>query len=176
MPQVPQTNGWNKLWRLRLPHKFKIFLWRFCRNTIPVRNMLRSKGVVVPILCPFYRSDVEHMLHIFFDCDFVVRCWQLIGLELDLWNEEYAASWLLKKLATDTHDNVIKLATVLWGILLARNKHVLDDRIITPNLAVEWSTKYITAWRDAVKHSNHVKPVNGSGDDFISAVKWVARR
>ncbi|KAL8127117.1 hypothetical protein AgCh_014147 [Apium graveolens] len=35
--QPAQISGWKRLWRLALPHKVKIFLWRFCRNTIPVR-------------------------------------------------------------------------------------------------------------------------------------------
>lgn len=32
--------GWNQLWKLEVPHKIKVFLWRFGRNNIPVRNKL----------------------------------------------------------------------------------------------------------------------------------------
>lgn len=35
--------GWNRLWNLNLPHKLKTFLWRFCKNNIPVRKLLRGK-------------------------------------------------------------------------------------------------------------------------------------
>lgn len=42
---VLQSKGWSKLWRLDLPHKMKIFLWRFCRNNIPVKSRLSMKGV-----------------------------------------------------------------------------------------------------------------------------------
>lgn len=49
---IRQVNGWSKLWRLNVPHKVKVFLWRFCRNNIPVRNKLRTKGVHNPITCP----------------------------------------------------------------------------------------------------------------------------
>lgn len=50
---VPQGEGWGKIWRLVLPHKMKIFLWHLCRNTIPVRRRLSSKGVQVPffVIC-----------------------------------------------------------------------------------------------------------------------------
>lgn len=41
-----------------------------------------------------------------------------------MWNVEHAASWLLNRLATDTHENVIKIATVLWGKWVTRNKLV----------------------------------------------------
>lgn len=37
--------GWKKLWKLQIPHKVKYFLWRLCKNNIPTRQLLRSKGV-----------------------------------------------------------------------------------------------------------------------------------
>lgn len=36
--EVTKSKGWSRLWNLVLPHKMKIFLWRFCRNNIPIRN------------------------------------------------------------------------------------------------------------------------------------------
>lgn len=45
------SKGWDKIWSLKIPHKIKIFLWRFCRNNIPIRNLLRLKGISVPIGC-----------------------------------------------------------------------------------------------------------------------------
>lgn len=45
-----QSGGWNKIWRLVLPHKMKIFVWRFCRNNLPVWNRLRIKKVTIPIV------------------------------------------------------------------------------------------------------------------------------
>lgn len=62
--QVQQWNGRKRLWELPLPHKVKIFLWRFYKNTIPVRNLLRGKGVNVPIIFPLCSQDVEHKLHV----------------------------------------------------------------------------------------------------------------
>lgn len=49
---VMQSSGWSKLWRIDIPHKVKTFLWRFCRDSVPVRNRLRGKGVPLPITCP----------------------------------------------------------------------------------------------------------------------------
>ncbi|KAL8105033.1 hypothetical protein AgCh_028992 [Apium graveolens] len=39
---VPQSGGWKRIWRLPLPHKMKVFLWRLCRNNIHVRNRLKG--------------------------------------------------------------------------------------------------------------------------------------
>lgn len=81
---VFQSEGWNKIWRLNIPHKIRVFLWRLCRNNIPVRNRLRYKGVDVSILCPMCDNDVEHLLHVFFDCQFASQCWAYAGLSYDM--------------------------------------------------------------------------------------------
>lgn len=82
---VTQSNGWSKLWKLDLPHKIKLFLWRFCINNIPVKNRLSSKGVNLPPDCPMCSSMVEDLLHLFFNCPFAVGCWQYIGFMICQW-------------------------------------------------------------------------------------------
>lgn len=46
---VVQLNGWSKLWKLELPHTIKLFLWRFCRNSVHVKSRLSTKGVSLPL-------------------------------------------------------------------------------------------------------------------------------
>ena len=84
MINADNSKGWKRLWNLNLPHKIKIFLWRFCKNNIPVRYLLRSKGVLNPITCPMCEGDIEHLLHVFFDCTFAQQCWSTAGLNLDM--------------------------------------------------------------------------------------------
>lgn len=71
---VPQSVGWKRVCHLKIPQKVKVFIWRFCRNVIPVRKRLSAKGVRVPITCPMCMSDIEHMSHLFFDCVFASDC------------------------------------------------------------------------------------------------------
>lgn len=35
--------GWAKLWKLEVPHKFIVFLWRICRNNVPMHNLMKGK-------------------------------------------------------------------------------------------------------------------------------------
>lgn len=92
---ILQSNGWGKIWKLAIPHKVKVFLWRFCRNNIPVRIRLRWKGVNVPILCPMCERDVEHLLHVFFDCAFAYQCWLYAGTVFDMQYVEFGPDWLV---------------------------------------------------------------------------------
>lgn len=34
---IQQSRGWQKIWSLLIPHKIKIFIWRFCHNILPTR-------------------------------------------------------------------------------------------------------------------------------------------
>lgn len=111
-----QSDGWGKIWRHCIPHKIKVFLWRLCRNNVHVRNLLRNKGVHVPISCVMYVSDVEHLLHLFFDCVFAEAYWQRMEPSYNMWEVESASAWLHDKLITETGDNLIKIANVLWRI------------------------------------------------------------
>lgn len=106
-----QLQGWSKIWCLNIPPKLKFFLWRFCRNNILVRNILRYKGVSrTPITCPMRQADaadVEHLLHLFFDCRFAKQCWQQhMGFSYNMSTVESASCWLLERLSSESYETV----------------------------------------------------------------------
>lgn len=90
--------GWDKIWRLIVPHKLKILPSRFFRNNMSVRNVLRSNGVATTIICPMCERDVEHPCHVFFDRSFATQCWHTSGLQYDMSQVEVVPLWLLDRL------------------------------------------------------------------------------
>lgn len=157
---IHQHEGWKKLWKLNIPHKVKIFLWRFCRNTMPIRWRLRSRGIIVPITCPMCNNDVEHMLHLFFDCNFAADCWAHANIMQDMTEVEAAPSWLLDKLATASVEELEKISMVLWGIWNWRNRKVWDNKSVTGAFAMDESFKTLTTWREARKIVKSTVPVS----------------
>ena len=97
-----------------------IFLWRFCKNTIPGRVRLSEKGVPNPTGCPMCERDNEHALHLLFECDFARFCWHKAGVTYDMRGVVSAANWLLEKLSNEPRDNLIIITKVLEGIWFAR--------------------------------------------------------
>lgn len=81
---VPQSTCWSKLWKFEIPHKIRVFVWRFFRNTISVGNKLKAKGIQLTLMCLMCNRDVEHMLHVFFDCQYANQCWDHVGLHYDM--------------------------------------------------------------------------------------------
>lgn len=147
-----QSEGWGKIWRLNIPHKIKVFLWRFGRNNLPVKTRLREKGVSLATVCSMCDRDEEHMVHVFFMCSFASQCWLYAGLSLDMQQINSASEWLLEKINGGTCSEVCKIAKVLWGIWHWRNKKVWDDKTVSPVVAMDWSSRMINEWTDAMKN------------------------
>lgn len=147
---VPEEKGWNKLWNLRLPHKVRTFLWRFCQNNVPVRKLPRSRGVDLPIICSMCERDIEHLLHIFFDCGFAAECSQRMGLVYNMESVEFAPSWLLDRINNENPEIVERIVTVLWGIWFARNQKVWEGKVITAATAMDISRNQIVDWQTAM--------------------------
>lgn len=87
-----------------------------------MRNLLRTRGVRIFIDYIMCVGDVEHLLHLFFDCKFAQDCWYRVGLLYDMMTVESAPNWLLNGSSDDTEDNLIKISAVQWVVCFARNK------------------------------------------------------
>lgn len=92
---------------------------------------------------------MEHVRHIFVESQFARRCWELTGPEFDLSEVEIMATWVLNKFEEMHSENLVHLVTVLWGIYYARNMKVWDDKVVTPMVAMDISSKMIQEWRNA---------------------------
>lgn len=97
-----QSDGWSRLWKLDVPPKVKILMWRVCRNNVPIRILLRGKGVQVPISCAMCVREVENVCHLFFECSFIKECWQFLGVSYDMSDVAYISDWVLSKLCTES--------------------------------------------------------------------------
>lgn len=143
------VNGWNKLWKLHIPHKLRVFLWRVCKNNIPVRWALRSKGVNTTFLCPMCGVDVEHVRHLFCECQFARECWQALGVDITAYDIEDLSSWLLDLIERNDPVLITAAPTVLASIWFARNRKVWENKVMTPSVSVEIYKRQVAEWREA---------------------------
>lgn len=141
--------GWRKLWKLEIPKKARVFLWRVCNNNILTRNMLRGRGVTTTILCPLCGVDVKHQLYIFLDCEFTKACWRRMGWEFNTLEINDLSEWLLHCLATKSKEKSTQIATVLWGVWRVRNLRVWEGKVESPEIAMKASCLQVSQWQDA---------------------------
>ena len=165
------SQGWARLWKLQIPHKMKFFLWRVCKRNLPVRNMLRGKGVNTPILCPMCNVDVEHFRHLFLECPYARGCWSYIGEEYDITNVEHLSTWVLERLSLESNSCLVRLARTLWGIWFARNRKVWEGKQMPPNVAMEVAAKMVDEWQKA-QQKNQTSSNTPSRSEHGTQVRW----
>ena len=95
-----------------------------------------------------------------------------MGLQQDMRREDSAPSWLLKRLQEDTHDHLVTIAAVLWGIWFARNKRIWEGKVMSPKLAVQGSYKQINEWKDSVKKFQVVSQTRCQRSTTGSIARW----
>lgn len=148
-----------------------MFMWRLCRNNIPVRTLLRSRGVATTIICPMCETDIEHLRHLFCECPFAKECWHRSGLNIDAYDVEEVPSWFLEMLSKETPEIIQKMAIVLSGIWFARNKKVWEGKLIQAAITMDLSSKQVQEWQEAIKRSSSVnRGQNESGSN--EQIRW----
>ncbi|KAJ3686366.1 hypothetical protein LUZ61_015530 [Rhynchospora tenuis] len=57
-----------RIWPLRIPPRFKIFIWRLLQNKLATLDNLQRRGWCLPNRCVLCCSDSESVLHLFSQC------------------------------------------------------------------------------------------------------------
>lgn len=94
-------------------------------------------------------SDIEHLVHIFFDCTFAASCWQYVGVAYHMQEVECVSDCLIHKISNDPSEEVEVAAKVLWGIWFFGNRKVWENKVVNNVVAMDWSSKSISDWHMA---------------------------
>ena len=68
-----------KIWKLDVPQKVKLVLWRVCKGWLPTRAILACQGVGTELWCPICSNHVETTSHTFWGCAFARLVWKSAG-------------------------------------------------------------------------------------------------
>lgn len=120
------------IWRMKIPQKIKIFLWRVCRNILPMRCNLQVRGVEFPATCVCCFSLLENAWHYFLMCPGSVQTWKHIGLWGDLEPvlnrvEGFAEFFFYVSRILDNHKRSL-FAWTLWSMWRKRNIKIWEDK------------------------------------------------
>jgi hypothetical protein len=75
-----EPGDWMALWKLKIPNRVKIFLWRTLRGCIPVKDRLTQRGVQCGAIYPCCEAASENEWHCFFGCVTVQEVWKDTGM------------------------------------------------------------------------------------------------
>lgn len=114
-----------------------------------MKSRLCSKGVVLHVGCSLCDAGLEDLRHIFFVCPFASACWEFYDRFYDMSREVDVPSWLLAKLCSNLVEEALLIAEVLWGVWFFRNQKVWEGKVVSADVAMNWSAKTIGDWREA---------------------------
>ena len=67
--------GWKNLWKLKLPPKFSLFIWKCLQRILAVKVSLVRRNIQVDSTCPRCQGAEETIEHLFFECPIARRIW-----------------------------------------------------------------------------------------------------
>ncbi|KAG6713712.1 hypothetical protein I3842_05G167400 [Carya illinoinensis] len=59
---------WRKIWHLKVPGKFKQFIWKTLNDILPTKQLLRKKQIMDDGLCPICQHSKEPIIHVLWTC------------------------------------------------------------------------------------------------------------
>ena len=149
--QTPTATGidWNNnVWKLHVPPKIKLFLWKIFQGALPVGDRLASRNILVDTVCKSC-SNVESINHLFLHCDVAYKVWKLAPFSTCIDSRgliDLTTAWKgLYKLVCLPPSGIAlgPLAPwILWSLWLARNNRIFNNKESTPE---EIITKAVTA-------------------------------
>lgn len=66
--QGEDRNFWFNIWALQVPNKIKNFMWRACRDSLPMKANLRRRHITDSPLCERCLREEESLLHVLWSC------------------------------------------------------------------------------------------------------------
>ncbi|XP_021721729.1 uncharacterized protein LOC110689284 [Chenopodium quinoa] len=123
------------IWKLNIPSKWSLFLWKLCRNGVAVKHNLIQRGVEIDGGCDSCGMEKEDIQHIFRLCSFARYSWNNCSLHI---NSEMDGStplghWiqshiLLFHSEDGKHSSRIHVFVgTLWSLWLTRNGRVFRN-------------------------------------------------
>ncbi|KAH6763321.1 hypothetical protein C2S52_020754 [Perilla frutescens var. hirtella] len=122
------STDWRWFWKLSIPPRIKIFIWKCMRGVLPTNTNLAKKGIVLDHTCVRCSLSEESPEHAPRDCPWVNFFWKICVLRLQRTLTSLSLQeWILEIIHNKEEDFLNVFAVHLWIIWYSRNKLVFDQ-------------------------------------------------
>ncbi|KAJ1416432.1 Reverse transcriptase zinc-binding domain [Sesbania bispinosa] len=147
---LKEPGEWRSIWRLHVPNRVRVLIWRTLRGCLPVRTNLQKKGIVCQSIYPLCELCLENEWHLFFGCTHNMQCWQESGLwhEMELYvrvSEDFreTAFHFLKTLPMKEKS---LFGMLFWSLWKRRNEKVWEGILRPASHAVNHTRETLQDW------------------------------
>ena len=157
-----EEKAWSSLWKLQVPSKVRVFLWRLARHSLPTTDFLRNRNMSVQDACPLCGGE-DSWRHALVSCTMARCTWVLSEEEIvDRMRENGQTSakhWLFDLYDTLNHDKFTKMAVTLWAIWFARRKAIHENIFQSPQQTSSFVITYLQELQTITKQSRQASKI-----------------
>ncbi|XP_019197204.1 PREDICTED: uncharacterized protein LOC109191089 [Ipomoea nil] len=163
---------WLHLWKLKIPPKWKMFLWRAVSDILPTTTNLLIKRVDVDPQCAMCGISQEDTMHALVLCDYARNIWEKSNLTIPNIVTNVFHDWFGELLNVLDSDGMLYAAAILYNVWRARNRAVWEATLPRPEAVLKAAAAAGLAWtrahplptaRAIALPSGTVQPQGGSG-------------
>ncbi|GMN74812.1 hypothetical protein TIFTF001_052466, partial [Ficus carica] len=145
----PDALWWRKLWRLPIPPKARLFVWRAFHEILPTMVSLRSRGIECDVVCPRCQAVLESPSHAIFDCPFSYMVWKKSRFWKVLENKRAMpfADFLRSLSLEISLDDLALVCWLAWKLWCERNKVVHGGEAGDPQTVFDLSIASFGEWQ-----------------------------
>jgi hypothetical protein len=151
--QIPGDDTLSAIWKSRMLPKLKVFSWLLILDRLNTRDLMTRKNWHLDsgsncVLCN--AATLETREHLFFECEFALRCWESIGI---YWDTSVQISRRIKYVKQNFDGPCFMeiLACASWNIWKERNELIFQGQ---PASFVRWKVRF---QKDLLLHQYKVK-------------------
>lgn len=118
-----EASVWDKIWKLNVANKVKVFLWRACHDFLPCAvNLFQQHIGSNPICFRCGRGD-ESTVHCLWGCDFAKKVWKhsLLNGVYKVWKEPSFLTLFEHVASTSSHVDLALFCVIAWLLWKNRN-------------------------------------------------------
>lgn len=163
---------WKIIWNLDIPPKVRLFLWRACREVLPVRANLVRRGLLVDPMCPVCGFQMENVLHSLTACPAAAVAWFMcpLGLHAEEVGGESFFHWFQSLCNKLNREQLCIVAMIAWGVWNGRNASIHGGGSTKPEDNVQFSLRLLGDFQRARENNANM----GCGQSSASTRRWAA--
>ncbi|KAI8031220.1 hypothetical protein LOK49_LG01G01033 [Camellia lanceoleosa] len=165
---------WKHRWKLDIPPKWSLFVWKLFHRILLVRALLLRRGIILQAMCPICKKAEESLEHFCFQfpiSKYVCRGTKL-GLDFDVGEELLVQEWFIRwfNIAPDEAAIIeaIQMEFLTDCLLMERGRNNLCKQV---QHGLDWMMRVIQLLIPAVLFSSF--PACGGNSSMFRSAKMV---
>jgi ribonuclease HI len=141
-----EEKAWAKLWKVPVPSKIRVFLWRVARHSLPTGDVRHDRHMAPSPACSICGLE-DSWRHSLFECNMSRCVWSLMGEEitdlLAVEAEPVARLWLFHVLESWKEPHRSRMLVTMWAIWHARRKAIHEEVYQSPMATVSFVNRFL---------------------------------